>query len=262
MMKILLATVLLLSSLNGGLALGEPSMIIYTLPVQHRTPESLLGALSAVVDPGGTISVNGNKFIIRTTAENFQELAHLVDELDTPAIQLLISVRQQAQNTGKQSDLEMRGNVTTNGRSLPTETRVAVKRSTGWGNRASNYQLRAIEGEPVRIQTGQQIPIQTRYGLVGGTTTQYHPIDSGVRLIARLIGDQVLLNVTQQQQRPIGENRVETQELHTQVRGRLGEWIQLGGVQRQSARDERGIIHYQTTDQTLDTDISVKIEKF
>ncbi len=266
-MKYILLVALLISSFHGVQVAAEPSMIIYTLPVRHRTPESMVGALSPLVDPGGQISISGNKFIIRTSAENFQELVHLVEELDTPAVQLLISVRQQSQQGTQDRGLTTqgaitRGKVTLDGKPVTRDSQISVKRSTGWGTRESSYQLRALEGEPVQLQTGQQIPIQTRYGVLGGSTTQYHPVESGISFVVRVLGDQVLLNVTQQQQRPVADNRIETQALHTQVRGRLGEWISLAGVQRQSYQDSRGIIHYQTTDNSLDTNISVKIDTF
>ncbi|MBB3168297.1 hypothetical protein [Simiduia aestuariiviva] len=243
-------------------------MIIYTLPVKHRTPESIMSSIAPLLVEQGTLSAAGNKIIIKTTRENFQELALLIEELDTPAAQLLVSVRQASIGQQSQSGFNSYGTITRekillNGQPAPkTSHQVSVKRSTGWGEKSSNYQLRAQEGEPVYLQTGQQIPIQSRYGVVGGTTTEYHPVTSGISFVARLVGNTVILDITQQQQEPVGNNRIETQSLHTQVSGRLGEWIALGGTQGRFSSTEQGILRRQTEDRNDTLNISVKIDRY
>lgn len=275
------AVFLVMLSLPNALvpAYAAPKMIIYTLPVKYRTPESITPAIGPLIAPGGSISTSGNKLIIKTTAENFQEISLLIDELDTPVAQLLVSVRKEGVANSQQSGVSVnggikRGTIQLNGQPLPkstpypnqdtvtTRSRVTVNQSSGWGNKTSSYQLRAQEGEPVFIQTGQQIPIQSRYGIVGGTTTEYHAVESGISFVARLAGETVILDISQQQQVPVEGNRIETQSLRTQISGRLGEWISLGAMQDQLQSRDRAITRYQTQGSQSDSNIYVKIDRF
>ncbi|UTA49595.1 hypothetical protein L1F30_08675 [Simiduia sp. 21SJ11W-1] len=273
---LILASLLLASGLAPAVAEADSRMIIYTLPVKHRTPESIVAAIEPMLAPGGSLSSSGNKLIIKTTSQNFQELNLLIDELDTPTAQLLVSVRQEGVNNSQQAGVGVtggikRGTILLNGepaqQKQPQEqydrkTHVTVTRNSGWGNKTSSYQLRAQEGEPVFIQTGQQIPIQTRYGIVGGSTTEYHAVNSGISFVARLAGDGVILDITQQQQTPVEGNRIETQSLRTQVSGRLGEWISLGGTQSLNGSRERELTRYRSTQGQNDSNIYVKIDRY
>ncbi|BFM11712.1 secretin N-terminal domain-containing protein [Simiduia litorea] len=242
--------------------------VIYTLPVKHRSPESLVDTLIPLIESGGHISTSGNKLILKTTPANFQQIALLVDELDAPVQQLLISVRQSKSNHGSSGGLSTQGNITTgkirvDGKPIPTEQTVTVKKSTGWGSGESSYQLRALEGERVFLQSGQQVPIQSRYGVVGGIATSdyYQPVTSGVSVIARLRNGEVILDLSQEANAVDGRN-IDTQSMRTQINARLGEWVQVGGIQGSSASNERGITRYQTSNQNTDTTIFIKVDKF
>lgn len=260
--------------LSLALWVGMPSayaadgFVIYTLPIKHRSPESLVDTLIPLIESGGHISTSGNKLILKTTPANFQQIALLVDELDAPVQQLLISVRQSKSNQGGSGGLSTQGNITTgrirvDGKPIPTEQTVTVHKSTGWGSGESSYQLRALEGERVFLQSGQQIPVQSRYGVVGGVATSdyYQPVTSGISVIARLRNGQVILDLTQEANAVDGRN-IDTQSLRTQINARLGEWIQVGGIQASNSSDERGIARYQTSNQATDTSIFIKVDKF
>lgn len=256
----------------GLLALQAPSIIaseafvIYTLPIKHRAPESLAETLSPLVTAGGYITATDNKLILKTTPENFEEIFLLLRELDTPVQQLLISVRKSSEGDSRAAGLTTHGNITTgrvrvDGKPIDDSARIRVKKTTGWGKSESSYQLRTTEGEKVFIQTGQEIPIQSRYGLYGGAGEEYKPVVSGISVIARLRGEHVVLDLIQQSNKVDGRN-IDTQSLSSQLNARLGEWILVGGIQSQTSSKDTGIVRYQTQSQGADTSIYIKIDKF
>lgn len=267
---------LLLATQSPALTASDEKLIIYTLPVKYRPAESLVDPVLPLLAPGGQLSLHGNKLIIKTTAANFQEIVLLVDELDTPLQNLMISVRQDNGGTSGQSSLNTygqirRGTVTVDGRPVQKDQtqgvyqsdKVTVTHSTGWGQGQSSYQLKAIEGEPVFIQTGQQIPLQSRYGLLGGTVVQdsYQPVMSGIQVTARLQGDQVLLDLRQQQAQIEGR-AIREQSMSTQINARLGEWVPVGGIAQQHHQDEQGLGRQHSTQDLQDTRIYIKVDRY
>jgi hypothetical protein len=54
-------------------------------------------------------------------------------------------------------------------------------------------------------------------------------------------GDQVILDISQQDER-VGGAGIQSQSLNTQVVGRLGSWLQLGGVSESSSSSNGGIL--------------------
>lgn len=253
--------------------------VIYTLAVKHRSPESLVAPLQPMLHSGGHISTSGNKLIIKTTPENFQEIVLLVDELDTPSRQLLISVRQKNSGNSSAGGLTTHGNITTgtiradgqpvtstktqSSRNYPTQQTVTVTKSTGWGQGESSYQIRAMEGERVYLQSGQQIPVQSRYGVVGGVASSeyYHPVMSGVSVTARLRNGQVILDLQQEANKVDGRN-IDSQSLSTQINVRLGEWVQVSGIQEQGNTKNSAIVSRHATSSQQDSAIYIKVEAY
>ena len=59
-------------------------------------------------------------------------------------------------------------------------------------------------------------------------------------VLPRLNGDQVTLEVSPKKSR-LNEQSIETFGLNTVVRGRIGEWIELGGVTQNRKGSEAGV---------------------
>lgn len=271
MRVIFLLGLLLLSTMPPLISetIAASSQIIYTVPIRHRQAESVAASVAPLVEDGGHLSVSGNKLIIRTSRENFEQLSLLIDELDKPVKQLLISVKTQSRGQQQEGGLHTYGNITrgtigADGKPVDKDDRhISVTHSTGWGSGESNYQLRAEEGQRVMIQTGQQIPIQSRYGVVGGVvqSESYQPVMSGIGVTARLQGNRVVLQIDQQDNNLNGRN-IDTQLMSTQVSGQLGQWIQIGGISQQGSSNERGIVQRHKTHNQNDKQIFVKVDVF
>jgi type II secretory pathway component GspD/PulD (secretin) len=107
--------------------------------------------------------------------------------------------------------------------------------------------VQVLEGNSAFIATGTSVPIVTAFAVRGGKrpfvagTVEHRDLQRGFVVTPRVNGDQVILEISQQDER-LGANGIQTQSLNTQVVGQLGSWIQLGGVSESSSSTNSGIL--------------------
>ena len=75
----------------------------------------------------------------------------------------------------------------------------------------------------------------------------------------RVNGDQVILDISQQDER-VGSGGIQSQSLNTQVSGRLGAWMQLGGISESSSRTDSGILNRNYSSGANELSIWVKVD--
>jgi hypothetical protein len=76
-------------------------------------------------------------------------------------------------------------------------------------------------------------------------TAAQRDITSGFHVTPRVSGETVTLDVVSQRAIPtggLGPGAAEVSKLSTTLTGRLGEWIELGGVDQSGSTDSRGIL--------------------
>src|SRR5437763_11442460 len=77
--------------LVASAALADNALEIITL--RHRTAEQVLPSLRPLLEPGATLTGQGNQLFVRTSPANLTDLRLALDVLDAPQRRLLISVR-------------------------------------------------------------------------------------------------------------------------------------------------------------------------
>ena len=265
MLRKLLALMFL--CLSGFVQAADMELEIIAL--KHRSAEELIPVIQPFIRPGASLTGHQYQLFIRTTPDNLAELRDMVLRLDTPPRRLLVTVRQNVDREQLNSEAELSGraNVGDNVRILSTQRGVggaAVEHRSG-GNlirgrvestsqredSADSQQVQILEGQPATIQIGQSIPL-VEGGVVPGyygagivPTLQYHDVTRGFSVLARTHGDQVTLEVNPHRDilSPRGGGAIDTQSLHTTISGRLGEWLELGGVEQQETRQQGGIVY-------------------
>lgn len=210
----LLASLLLTVSLSAQAATE-------VVPLQHRSSAELLPAAQAFIGKDGTVSAFENKLIVNASPERIDDLRTLLQQLDTAAKRLLISVDNSDSNFQ-----DNRGNA-----------RVI---HYGTSNREGGLQqIQASEGQPALIQVGQSIPITSTstdgYGRIQ-SNTEYRNVTQGFYVTPSLSGDTVRLQISSNNDRISHERAdvVKVQSTDTTVTGKLGEWITLAGYNQQS----------------------------
>jgi type II secretory pathway component HofQ len=131
--------------------------------------------------------------------------------------------------------------------------------------------VRALEGRETFVAVGESRPF-TSTSVVGGgphgttvvQSTGFRDARSGFFATPRLSGDRVTLAISPQQQQFRGSSRapaVATQSLTTTVSGRIGEWIELGGVAEQGGGQAHGLVTWGTRSSSSRFSAWVKVDE-
>ena len=247
----LLRNLLLLLLLASTSTYAEELTII---PLQHRLADQVLPTIQPLLAPGGYLAGADSQLFIKTTPENLQEIKAALAALDKPLRRLLISVSTQGgavlQSQGYGID-----SISTNGEQVAISGHEGT--ITNQRNEQQVQQVQALDGSPAHIYVGQQRSQQ------GGYTTQT-PQRSGTALTvtARLVGaDQVMIVVDQDASHEASRNRREISSLHTEVTGRIGEWLSLGNTVISSSTSGKSLSGMQQGSKQRDNSISLRVER-
>ena len=248
-------------------ALHAEQLELEVITLKYRTAQDVLPIVQPFVNQaGGTVTGTQNRLIVRTTRANLDEVRRILAGIDTLPRRLLVTVKQDASLSAVQRSAELSGNAAVgkaqivvqptgrNSRGLVVErqqsgnsARVQVQGGESRGNENNIQQLQVLEGSEAFIQVGQLVPvpqqtiIQTPQGTQVVQNTQYSDAASGFYVKPRVSGEQVTLEVSPQRERIGPDGSVDTQRVATTVSGRLGEWMELGGIDQSRAQLNSGI---------------------
>jgi hypothetical protein len=207
-----------------------------TLELQRANAAELITAIRPHLSPGSSISQFRNTLVINATEAEWQTIVQLVKQLDQTGKQLLISVRTDNDQLSNESRFRVDGNwgndrvrISTSPQGLKTEThtRVTLRNQSTSQTGSNHQQLRATEGYPAYISTGQAVPYRSNSQY--GTVTQFEDVTSGFYVTARVDDNTVILTIDQKNNRQ-DSSKIKTQQLKTRVSGKLGEWIAIGNL--------------------------------
>jgi type II secretory pathway component GspD/PulD (secretin) len=272
--------------------------VLEVIPLRHRTVEQVLPVVQPMVAPGGTLSGFQGQLVVRTTPANLDEIKRILGAIDTPARRLLITVMEDAEASRTERAAEIaaniggeRGRVVVPGSADRSGANVVLRdgddrlrgrvvdsSSSAAGRNAQSVQV--LEGGVAYISTGQSVPVreqQVTRSVVGGqvvervvTGTQYRDTATGFYALPRLAGDRVTLEISAQREALSGQLRgaihpersaIDTQRTSTTVSGRLGEWMEIGGVAT-SASGQQSVLLGRAATATSDTRrVIVKVEE-
>ena len=242
------------------------------IPLKFRMAEDVLQIAQSVVGDQGRINAYGNQLIVNAPASVISELRDVLAQLDNEPRQLLISVDTQnsaaggangysVDGSGRVGDVEVQtGRGEKNGRD---QVRIIRRSTTSQGS--GIQQVQATEGYPALIQVGHSVPITTSgtdgYGQIY-QQTQFRDVTRGFYATATIHGDQVQVTISSHQDRMSTSrpDAIEIQGTDTRVRGRLGEWISLGGVDESSSSDQSGTLRRYSTQGSQDLSLRLKVD--
>lgn len=267
-------------------AAGEPRLEIIAL--EHALAADVLPLIKPFVEPGGTATGMNNKLIIKTSPENLAEIRQVLAAFDRPPKTLRITVKQDvaASSTIQEDAVSGRfrsGNI--QGRIPDPGSRSGA--SVGIGDRNGNqiryrslntrssndsqntHFVTTLEGSPALIQTGQSIPVPYQssrvdpYGVVVHSGVDYRDVSSGFYVTPRTHGREVTLDIAPQLERARGGHRgiIDSRRSQTSVRGRIGEWIALGGVNEADSGSDAQLLARTRRHNTELYNVWVKVEE-
>ncbi len=232
---------------------------IEVIELQSRSVDEILPLLRSFAGGDASLTGIGNKLVIKAPPRQVQEIRQLLAELDRPPRQLRITVNKgedglhDSRGYNASADIRLGDNsqISINSPGKPVDSsraHVYLRDRSTTTSRTSQQFVQAMEGQPAFISSGLRVPLRTTEAYYGAgrpyyrSTTQLHDVTGGFYVVPRVTGELVTLEIMQHDDRP-GSHRgvIDTQRVNTRVQGRLGDWIELGGLNQSQADQRDGI---------------------
>lgn len=256
-------------------ALARPQLATITL--QQRPAAELAQVLQPLLEPQESVTGDGYTLILNVESARLEQLRATVAELDRAPRQLRITVRQELTAEDRLNAAGITADVGDRHTRVivgpPDAGSGAQARYRGIGVYGTDPQGRqretgeqtvlALEGRPARIAVGLIAPFDSvcedNYG-GRGTCTEYREVSTGFEVLARLSGDGVTLDIAPQAQQLAAPGVVSFQVAQTQLRGPLGQWLELGGEVTTSGESTRGVLASTTRTGRSARRITIKVD--
>lgn len=226
--------------------------VLEIITLQNRPAAEVQPLLAPLLEANEAVNSDGFNLIIKSSPGRMDSIRNLIAQLDSRRHNLLISVLQNSYKTADQLNAEAAiaispGSVRMRG--MAGDTRDIDRQNT-------TQQLRTLEGQAAHIQTGKVRPVEnitvydTGYGYPGVVSnTQLQEASTGFAVIPRLSGNnEVMIDIAPWSERFTNNRGMETRQLQTSLRARLGEWLEIGGVNEQQQTERQGFngLNYST----------------
>lgn len=242
-------------------AFAQGSLEVISL--RHRTAEQVIPVLRPLLEPGGALSGQYNQLIVRTSPQNLEQIRGVLQAIDVPVRRLMISVRFDNVEDRARGGIETDARISTRG--SRAEVRVEDSR-TAFGERV-DQRVQVMEGGRAVIASGQARPltqrqvIRTPGGAVVQDSTVIQEAATGFVVVPRLSGDTVTLEIAPQRENFARGGAIQGERTESTVSGRLGDWIELGGIDTSSSRQSSGILSSRESARSASRRIWVKVEE-
>ncbi|HEY7744644.1 MAG TPA: secretin N-terminal domain-containing protein [Burkholderiales bacterium] len=230
---------LLLAGWTAAGALAQQT-VLEVIPLRYRTAPEVIPVIQPLLGREGTVSGFQGQLVVRATPANLEEIKRILASVDTAPRQLLVTLRQEGQGDRSRSAAEVSGSVGGD------HGRVTVPggRDTRGGNVVlregdDHVRLHVLEGSGSRGERGEQSVrvLEGREAFLGDAA-------SGVYVRPRVAGDRVTVDVSAQRESLSSQPHrgVNVQGVVTTVSGRLGEWIEIGGVSTETNAQQSALL--------------------
>lgn len=263
-MRVLLLSIALMFSTLGQLMAHELEVV----QLQHRSVDEVLPLIRPLLADGEVANGMGYQLILSASPDKLAQIKQMLASFDRAPRRLRISVMQDVDqatlarmrevsgsvrlgnsvrldvpNAGNQNGLNVqlqRGGDTLNAR---------IEDRDSQNKDHKTQQVSVLEGGRAFIRVGQSVPIPQRqiiqhpWGTEVVEQTTYQDVSSGFYVTPRIRGDNVTLDIsTQNDSMGTMQSNYPVQNVQrsaTTVSGRLGEWMEMGGVsQHQESRND------------------------
>ena len=256
------------------------------IPLESRQAEDVIPIIRSLLGRNGTVSGMRDQLIVRASPRKLREIKSLLEKIDAQLKNLRITMKQGSRSQLNKLEQEIEavvpigeagrvilnpGNKDSEGLIIGSETKNGSIRGRFLQRKSSLDEMdtqvvTTLEGNAAAIYFTRQIPFkETRSFSTGNKTTQlestrFKNVRSGFMVLPRIRGDQVILEISPQQSRIIN-GEIETVGLSTVLRGQIGEWIELGGLNQNRSEQSSGIASRNTSGQVEKRSVFMKVEE-
>lgn len=258
---------------------------IITIQLSNRPAEEIIPIIKPMLETGEAISGQGFKIFLRSSAQTRAQVQEMIDALDVAAKLLQISVFQgdsrSLEALGIDGGIRVESGDTSIeiGNNNKSKSASSITYSTNRGSASINstgtrtrlqdnpiHQVRVSEGSEAFIETGKQIPYFSgahwsgRKSFSGGI--EYKNVTTGFYVLPRVQGDNVMLQVSpfKNSMRNSSGGSIDTQSANTTIRGRIGEWLLIGGTTEEITRKQSGAGSYTSTQSRNEQNIWIRAD--
>lgn len=241
------------------------------ISIKNRPATEIKDLLLPLLQTEERAVASGSSLILRATPERLFEIQRIIDSLDSPQVNLIITVVQGRDISATQFNIaaKLQARIKSTD-SVNKSFRFDAKiRKTQSNDQKQNTQvLKTMDGQPAYINIGSLHPIQTTqtypspYGYPAiSTQTQLLETGTGFSVTPRLTGDaQVILDIAPWSEH-FRDNKIETQGMNTTIRVQLGKWIEIGGNTENYRSDSISLLSEVRTTRKQKIHILIKVEK-
>jgi len=258
---------------------------IEVITLNYRTAEQVIPLIQPLVGKDGAVTGLQNRLVIRTSADKLAQIKRVLASIDTKPRRLMIIVRQNTTRAVLAQEASVYGAVgTEHARVRVPETPGKAGAKIEIGSRrdhvgakitstrdiessADTQRVQVLEGNAAFIHVGQSVPYATRTIVRNGRQvtvvedTQFQDVTSGFYVLPRVTGEQVTLEINPQRNTLGDRGTVNLQQASTVLSGRIGEWIELGGVGQQGTSSGSGTVYSTQGASSDNRSIFVKVEE-
>ena len=248
------------------------------IQLNNRPAEEVIPIIKPMLKPNDAITGSGYQLFLRTDAKTLGEVTRLLKVMDKAPRNLIISVRNNVDIGSESTDFNVSGNYEIGddtqvvvGDRPPREegTRVRINKNEREQENDTKHMVRVIEGGQAFITAGEIRPyehrtiIRHRNGVSVYDNVDYQDITSGFYVTPRLTGNgEVSLQVKPHYRSVRDEDRgtIDVQEADTMITTKLGQWVQIGGVDTEAKSNDKGILSTSRSKSDRTSSIYVKVE--
>lgn len=241
--------------------------VVETISLKHRLAEQVLPVLQATFPQARIQAFYGTLIVAAPDAQSMNQITQLLQQLDTPLQNLIVTVEQRSSNRDAQSGIDSQGRVIIRNGDVDVNGRISLQDQQSQVQRSSVQTLRVLDGAEGFIQLGQQrfIPqlsfvYRPNYSIshYGGV---WQSAGTGFYVAPRRIGETgVSLQLMPQQRRFVGARGTEGQSVFSEVQGQLGEWLPIGETRQQQSSNTSGLLSRSSGNAENTSTVWVKVD--
>ncbi|NNC67727.1 MAG: hypothetical protein HKN83_06825 [Gammaproteobacteria bacterium] len=255
------------------------------IDLKNRPADEIIPVIKPMLKPNDAITGTGFQIFLRTDAKTFEEVSRLLQVMDKAPRNLIIKVRNNVDAESRSTDFNTSGNYEIGddievvvGDHPPHEegTKVHINSTKNRSQNNTEHMIRVIEGGQAFITAGEIRPyehrtiIKHRHGVSVYDSVDYQDVTSGFYVTPRLTGNDTVTLQVQPHYRTASDEysytsdgyrgTVDVQEASTTVDAKLGEWIQIGGIDTDAKSKDSGILSTSRNSEDLQSTIFLKVE--
>jgi hypothetical protein len=247
------------------LPLATAAQEIEVIELRHRAAGELLPLLQPLVEPGGALTGRGYQLLLRASPSNRRQVRELLRTLDVPARQLVITVRQDLVDERSRAVRGADGSLVVGTRGVDGTARLQAGDARSVTTQGAEQRVLVREGSSAYIAIGTAMPmtfrqwVATPQGVTEVRGTAYYDAVTGFHARPTLAGGEVTLELSPEQSTVVA-GAIDRAQLSTTVRGRLGEWIAVGGADSSREAQASGTLGTDRAAQSASRGAWVKVE--